>query len=363
MTKLHELFELGQSIWYDNIRRALIESGELKALVDQGVRGVTSNPTIFEKAIAGSADYDAAIAAMTREGRDAAAVYERLAVEDIRAAADLLRPVYDRAGGSDGFACLEVSPALASDTAESVAEARRLFALLDRPNVMIKIPATAAGIPAIQTLIGEGIPINVTLMFSMAHYEAVAEAYLAGLESLAAAGGNLARAASVASFFVSRVDGAVDAALAAAGNRQLQGKIAIANAKAVYERFREIYAGKRWQNLAVRGARPQRLLWASTGTKNPEYPDTYYVDALIGEETVNTVPPATLRAFMDQGTAAPTLAKAADAAAGQLAQLAALDIDLAALTEKLQRKGLDAFAASFQSLLDSVAAKQKKLTA
>jgi transaldolase/glucose-6-phosphate isomerase len=363
MTKLHELARLGQSIWYDNIRRALLDSGELQALVEAGVVGVTSNPSIFEKAIAGSSDYDGALAELVTEGKSAQEIYEALALEDIRRTADLLRPVYDRTDGVDGYVSLEVSPALAHDTAGTVADARRLFAALDRPNIMIKVPATPAGIPAIETLIGEGINVNVTLMFSLAHYDAVTGAYIAGLERLAASGGNPSRVASVASFFVSRVDGVVDRALDEIGDRPLLGKIAIANAKATYARFHEVFSGERWERLAAQGARVQRPLWASTSTKNPDYPDTLYVDALIGPDTVDTVPPATLNAFLDHGAVAPTLAAGMDEAYGQLARLADLGIDLDAITQRLQEDGVAAFANAFDSLIASIEQKRERLLA
>ena len=361
--RLHQLHARGQSVWYDYIRRAFIASGELQALVDQGVRGVTSNPSIFEKAIAGSADYDTALRPLVDAGKSVAEIYETLALEDIQAAADILRPVFDRSDGRDGFVSLEVSPTLAHDTANTIAEARRLHAALDRPNVMIKVPATQEGIPAITALIADGISVNVTLIFSTAHYEPVAEAYLAGLERLAAKGGDLGQVASVASFFVSRVDTAVDAALEKIGERALQGKIAVANAKAAYARFQTIFSGARWERLAALGAQVQRPLWASTGTKNPLYPDTLYVDALIGPDTVNTVPPATLNAFLDHGTVASTLAQDMDAAHSHLARLAGLGIDLDAITGKLQEDGVAAFAKSFEALMDSVAAKRAKLLA
>ncbi|NDJ62155.1 MAG: transaldolase, partial [Chloroflexi bacterium] len=298
MTKLHELTALGQSIWIDYIRRAFITSGEMKTLVEQGVRGVTSNPTIFEKAIAGSSDYDSELKSLVDAGKSAGEIYEALATEDIKLAADIFRPVYDESNGDDGYISLEVSPTLAHDTDGTIAEARRLFDLLARPNIMIKVPATSAGIPAIETLIGDGINVNVTLMFSLKHYEDVANAYINGLEKLAASGGDVSKVASVASFFVSRVDSAVDRALAEVGNTDLQGKIAIANCKATYARFQELFSGERWEKLAAQGARVQRPLWASTSTKNPEYPDTLYVDNLIGPHTVNTTPPATLQALM-----------------------------------------------------------------
>ena len=393
MTKLYEVADLGQAIWLDYIRRSFITSGDLQALVDDGLRGVTSNPTIFEKAIAGSTDYDDALQGLVNEGADSKhpktveEIYEALTLDDIQRAADALRPVYDRTSGADGYVSLEVSPTLAYDTAGTVEEARRLFAALDRPNVMIKVPATPAGIPAIETLIGEGINVNVTLIFSLAQYEAVAEATIAGLEKLATGGGDVGQVASVASFFVSRVDVAVDRALeeadnADAGRRRpgsgritdirrqhpigeaaLQGKIAIANSKVAYARFREIFCGERWERLARQGARVQRVLWASTSTKNPLYPDTLYVDGLIGPDTVNTVPPATLNAFRDHGTAALTLEAGLDEAHAQLARLADLGVDLDAITQDLQDEGLRKFATSFESLMATIAEKRDQLLA
>jgi transaldolase/glucose-6-phosphate isomerase len=360
-TKLKQLASLGQSIWYDNIRRALLDGGDLQALVDAGVTGVTSNPSIFEKAIAGSADYDEAMGELVTEGRSEIEIFEALAIEDIRRAADILRPVYNGTDGVDGYVSLEVSPTLARDTEGTIAEARRLFAALQRPNVMIKVPATPAGIPAIETLIGDGINVNVTLMFSLDHYDAVAGAYIAGLEKLAGGGGDLSSVASVASFFVSRVDTAVDRALEALGNEDLLGRIAIANAKATYARFKATFSGERWTKLSAQGARVQRPLWASTGTKNPLYSDTLYLDALIGPDTVNTVPPATLSAFVDHGAVASTLEEGLAEAHGDLAQLAGLGIDLPAITQKLQDEGVASFASAFQSLMGSIADKRQRL--
>jgi transaldolase / glucose-6-phosphate isomerase len=361
MTKLHELTQLGQSIWYDNIRRALIDSGELQALLDDGVRGVTSNPSIFEKAIGGSADYDEAIKALADSDKTAEQIYESLALADIRRTADLLRPIYDDSQGDDGYVSLEVSPALAHDTDATIVEARRLFAALDRPNIMIKVPATPAGIPAIKTLIGDGVNVNVTLIFSLSHYEAVAAAYLAGLEQLAANGGDLSQVASVASFFISRVDTAADDQLDEIGNTALQGKIGIANAKVAYGRFQQIFSGPRWDDLVEKGARVQRPLWASTGVKNPTYPDTHYVDQLIGPNTVNTVPPSTLTAFRDHGSVAAPLGQNLAEAEAQLDQLANLGLDLEAITQQLQDDGVAAFADSFTALIESVADKRQKL--
>jgi transaldolase/glucose-6-phosphate isomerase len=363
MTKLHELAELGQSVWYDNIRRALLDHGDLQALVETGVKGVTSNPSIFEKAIAGSADYDEALEELVREGRSDTELYEALVIEDIQRAADILRPVYDRTEGVDGYVSLEVSPSLAHDTEGTITEARRLFASIDRPNVMIKVPATPAGPPAVEALIGEGININITLIFSLEQYRAVTQAYLAGLEKLADSGGDLSQVASVASFFVSRIDTAVDRHLDEIGNRALQGKIAIASAKAAYGLFKEIFSGERWNRLVEQGARIQRPLWASTSTKNPIYPDTLYVDALIGANTVNTIPPATLDAFLEHGTVAATLESEMDRAHEQLSQLADLGVDLEAITEKLQEDGVASFANAFEALMSSITNKREQLLA
>jgi transaldolase len=296
-------------------------------------------------------------------------IYEALALEDIRRAADVLRPVYDRTGGLDGYVSLEVSPKLAHDTEGTVAEARRLFGTLGRPNVMIKVPATPAGIPAIETLIGDGINVNVTLIFSLDGYRAVMGAYVGGLERLAASGGDLSRVASVASFFVSRIDTAVDRRLDEFQAQfpdsrlpaSLKGKIAVASARAAYALFKETSTGERWERLAARGARVQRPLWASTSTKNPAYPDTMYVDMLIGPDTVNTAPPATLDAFRDHGTVALTIEEGVDEARRQLAGLADLGVDLDAITQELQDDGVAAFARSFDSLLASIQEKLDRL--
>jgi len=367
VNRLLALAGQGQSAWIDYIRRALLDSGELERLVrEDGVEGVTSNPTIFEKAIGGSADYDAQIRGVLAEepGIDPRELFERLALDDIRAACEVLRPVFDRTGGADGFVSFEVAPSLAHDTRATVAEARRLWQAIGRPNAMIKVPATPAGIPAIRTLIGEGINVNITLMFSLDHYEAVTGAYLAGLEHLVARGGDPSRVASVASFFVSRVDTLVDKKLEALGDagRELLGTIAIANSKVTYARFKEIFGGERWRRLAARGARIQRPLWASTSTKNPSYPDTMYVDSLIGPLTVNTLPQETYDAFLDHGVVALTVEQGLDEARARLARLAELGIDLDAVTEQLQVDGVASFARSFESLLGSVEGKKEKMS-
>ncbi len=361
MTKLHELAKLGQAIWLDFIRRSFIASGDLQRLVDQGVRGVTSNPAIFEKAIAGSADYDEELKSLVNANCSVTEIYEALAQADIRHAADTLRTVYDATGGADGFVSLEVSPTLARDTEGTIAEARRLFAAVGRPNVMIKVPSTPAGVPAIETLIADGININVTLIFSLAHYEAIATAYIRGLEKLAAAGGDLSKVSSVASFFVSRVDTAVDHALEQVGASDLLGKIAVANAKAAYACYLDLFSGPRWDALAAQGARVQRPLWASTGTKNPQYSDTLYVDELVGPDTVNTVPPDTLNAYMEHGRVESTLMQGMDEAHAQLARLSALGIDLGAITAKLQDDGVIAFANAFEKLMASISQRRNAL--
>ena len=365
MNPLKELQRQGQSVWLDYIRRDLIRSGELKRLVEEdGIRGVTSNPTIFEKAITGSTDYDDALSALLAKDpkTDVGSLYERLAIEDIQMAADVLRTVYDETGGGDGYVSFEVSPHLAHNTRATISEAKRLRAAVDRPNVMIKVPATPEGIPAIEELIAEGVNVNITLMFSMSHYEAVARAYIRGLERCA----NPAKVASVASFFVSRVDTMVDRALetlatAQARAKTLLGKIAIANSKMVYHRFLEIFHGEGFVSLRQKGTRVQRPLWASTSTKNPAYSDVLYVENLIGAETVNTMPPETLNAFKDHGKVpGDTVTDSLDDAAAALGWLKALGINFETITEKLQQDGVAAFAASFDQLL---AALEKKRNA
>lgn len=361
-TRLHELHKLGQSIWYDNIRRAMLTSGEFDQLLEAGILGVTSNPTIFEKAISGSADYDESFISFLDQGLDLPTIYEKLILADIGAAADKLLPVYERSAGVDGYVSVEVRPTLANDTVGTIEEAKHLFASLQRPNIMIKVPATPEGIPAIMTLIAEGINVNVTLIFSREHYEAVAEAYLSGLEQRAGNGDDLSHVSSVASFFVSRVDTAVDRALDQVGNSSLQGKISIANAKSAFLRFTRLFAGDRWEKLAAAGAQVQRPLWASTGTKNPDYADTLYIEALIGPHTVNTVPPSTLNAYLDHGLVAATLEDDLDLAKEQLAELNGLGIDLAAVTQQLQDEGVASFSKSFDSLMQTLADKKEKLT-
>jgi transaldolase/glucose-6-phosphate isomerase len=382
---LVELQKLGQSIWYDNIRRALIDNGDLdrkigglpkgatSTLSDKvggdDLRGVTSNPAIFEKAIVGSTDYDEAMRGLIAEGRSVKEIYEALAVEDIQRVADLFERVYASTGGVDGYVSLEVSPLLAHDTENSIAEARRLWATLARKNAMIKIPATPAGIPAIEQLIADGINVNVTLIFNQSTYDQVAEAYIRGLERRLESGEPVDHLASVASVFVSRIDTAVDNELEFRIRRSsneseketlssLIGKAAVANAKLLYQRFKEIFYGERFSRLREAGARVQRPLWASTGTKNPKYKDTFYVEELIGPDTVDTVPPATFTAFRDHGLVRPSLEENVEDARATTAKLAEVGINLGEVTQKLQDEGVQAFMDSFGTLTGSIAAKQ-----
>ncbi len=361
MTKAHELEPLGHSLWIDYMRRQFVEDGGLAEMIENGVRGVTSNPSIFEKAIAGSSDYDEQMKTLVKDGRTATEIYEALVVHDIQGAADLMRPVYDESAGIDGYVSLEVSPTLANDTAATVSEAERLHGLLDRPNIMIKVPATPAGIPAVEELIAQGISVNVTLLFSLSHYDVVAEAYLRGLERLAATGADLSRVASVASFFISRVEGSVDAALEAAGRSDFKGRTAVANAKLAYARFKDLFTGERFEALRRQGAQVQRPLWASTGVKDPGYPDTKYVDGLIGPQTVNTVPPATLDVFLDHGTVEQTIDADVANARAVLQSLMDANVDLDAITDVLQTEGVEKFAESFESLMKSIEEKRARL--
>ena len=350
---------LGQSTWVDYIRRDMLANGELEQFVQDGVTGLTSNPTIFEKAISGSTEYDDALAALSREARSPSQIFEALAVEDIRAATQALRPVYDASGGRDGFASLEVAPTLAHDTNGTVEEARRLWAAVGEPNVMIKVPGTPEGLPAITQLIGEGVNVNVTLIFSLDAYRQVMDAYIAGLQALAERGERIGSVASVASFFVSRVDTAVDGTLERSGaDASLQGTAAIANARSAYALFSERFARDDFAALQALGAQVQRPLWASTSTKNPAYPDTLYVDNLIGPNTVNTMPPETLRATLDHGVSAPTLGdSSAQEADDALIALANAGVDMQSITDTLLRDGVAAFAASYHQLLESIEAK------
>ena len=360
---LHRLHAAGQSVWYDNVRRGLIESGELAQLVRDGVRGVTSNPTIFEKAIDGSTDYDAAIAAFDASA-PLAALYDHLVQEDIRRVADVLRPVWEESAGADGYVSVEVAPYLAHDTDGTVREALRLKALVDRPNVMIKVPATAEGYVAVRQLIGMGVSVNVTLMFSLEHYEHVIEAYLGGLEERADKGEAIDAIASVASFFVSRVDTAVDSALQAIGTpeaRALLGKAGVANARLAYALFQARFESARFGRLREKGARVQRPLWASTGTKNPAYSDVLYCDSLVGPDTVNTMPPETLTAVMDHGRTEVAVTHDLDGARAVMAGLERLGIDMTAVTRTLQVEGVRSFAASFDKVMTGLLHKRAAL--
>lgn len=359
---IQKLTALGQSLWYDNIQRKLLESGELKAMIERGdIRGVTSNPTIFNNAIAKSTDYDSALKPLAWAGWDAEKIFWQLAIEDIREACDAFTPLYEETNGGDGYVSLEVSPFLANDTDKTVAQAEQLWVRVARPNLMVKIPATQAGIPAIRKAIAAGLNINVTLIFSLARYAEVMNAYLSGLEDRAAAGHSIDHIASVASFFVSRVDSKIDPKLP--DGSDLKGKAAIANAKLAYDAFQKIFAGRRWENLKVKGARVQRPLWASTSTKNPAYPDTIYVDNLIGPETVNTIPPATLDAFRDHGQASSTLARDLDQAHAALEQLKAAGISMDVVTQELEDEGVKSFADAFTQLLGTIEERRKNAAA
>ena len=363
MNKLQTLTRQGQAIWLDYIRRDILVNGELARLISEdGVTGVTSNPAIFEKAIGGSDLYDDDIReALASDPRlSTEGLYEVLAIRDIQMAADLLGAVYESTRGADGFVSLEVSPHLARDAEGTLVEARRFWREVDRPNLMIKVPATSEGIEAVETLLAEGIHVNITLMFSMAHYEAVAQAYLRGVARCA----RPERAASVASFFVSRVDSLIDSQLAASDHpaaRDLAGRIAIANSKMTYARYLEIFHGTSFAELRAAGARPQRVLWASTSTKNPDYSDVLYVEELIGPETVNTVPPETIEAFRDHGTVAATLGQGVDRARVDVEALARVGIDLDAATEQLQREGLEKFGVPFDRLLAALDRKRSDI--
>ncbi len=359
--------ELGQSIWYDNLSRDLLAGGEMGRLVrEQGVRGVTSNPAIFQKAMTTSPLYAPRFDALAAEGYDAETIYETLAIEDIQATCDFLRPVFDAASGADGFVSLEVSPALARDTEGTVAAARRLAAAVGRENLMIKVPATPEGIPAIRTLIGDGLCINVTLIFARTMYDRVIDAFMGGLEDRRGRGESLRGIHSVASFFVSRVDGAIDKRLTALGTdaaRALRGKAAVANAKLAYALYEERFGAARFASLREHGAAVQRPLWASTSTKDPSYPDTLYVDTLIGPDTVNTIPPATLVAFNDHGTAALTVREGVAQAAIDLAAIEALGISVEGVCGELLAAGVKSFADAFDALLGAVEERRREVAA
>ena len=359
MNPLKALLGEGQSVWLDFIDRSLMASGELARLIDDdGVRGMTSNPTIFEKAIYASTDYDESLRQLLENnaGIGIKSMYENLVVEDIQSAADVLRAIYDETNGADGYVSLEVSPTLADDTTGTIAEAKRLWAWVDRPNLMVKVPATPAGVPAFEELTAAGLNINVTLMFSLKHYEDIALAYVRGLKRCSTP----ERVASVASFFVSRVDALVDNLLDASSSslaRALKGATAIANARLAYKRFKEILSGDDFMALRKKGARVQRPLWASTSTRNPDYNDVLYVEELIGPDTVNTLPPATLDAFRDHGKVASTIDKNVAQAQSVIAALPDHGVDLDAVTEKLQVDGVASFTKSFEDLLGALKTK------
>ena len=369
--RLTDLATLGQSIWLDYIRRDLITSGKLRHLIEvDGLRGMTSNPAIFEKAIVESHDYDDDVRTLTVEGKGAEAIYERLSQRDVQSAADEFRPLYEKTDGREGYVSLEVNPHLAYDTNGTLAEARRLWVALDRPNVFIKVPATAEGLPVIQQLVSEGINVNVTLLFGLPRYRQVVEAYIAGLDARAAEGKPLEHVASVASFFVSRIDALVDPLLEKAGAaggkeaylaRKLHGQVAIASAKAAHQIFKEIFGRDRFERLASQGARAQRLVWASTSTKNPNYSDVKYVEALIGPDTINTVPLETLEAYRDHGDARAQLERDVKEAHRVLEQLRQLGIDLDKLTRQLEEEGVEKFVAPFDKLMETLTKESPQL--
>ncbi len=372
MDPIQSLHKLDQSIWLDYIERGMLQSGEFKRLVDMGVWGVTSNPTIFQQAITKSDAYKADLQQLAKQSDSPKEIFETLAIADIKAAADILRLVYDSSNGRDGFASLEVAPDLADDTEATIDEARRLHKAVNRPNLMIKVPATLAGIPAIRQLTADGINVNITLIFSLERYAMVMDAYLSGLEERAAVGQPLDRIASVASFFVSRVDTNVDSRLEelaknypdqAEGILALQGKIAVGNAKLAYRQFQQVFMGARWEPLSAAGAQLQRPLWASTSTKNPDYPVLLYVDNLIGPHTVNTMPPKTLQDFQEHGTPMLTINQGLEAVEADMVALAKYGISLTEVTDELEQEGVQKFVDSYHELLDAIAKRRAELVA
>jgi transaldolase len=364
-SRLHQLSELGQSVWIDFLSREMLQTGELERLMrDDAVVGITSNPTIFQKAISQGDLYDEQIRASLAELDDPKEIFWRLAEKDVGDACDVLRSVWDEGHGRDGYVSIEVDPNLAGDTEGTIAEARRLHAEIDRPNLYVKIPATKEGLPAIEEMIASGKSINVTLIFSLQRYEEVAEAYIRGLERLVESGGDPSKVASVASFFVSRVDTETDKRLdAIGGHDELKGKLAIANAKLAYQRYKQLFSGERWAPLAAKGATTQRCLWASTSTKNPAYRDVMYVEELIGPETVNTMPEETIRAFQDHGEVAVTLEQGINEAERLFGQLAEAGVDYEDVVRVLEEEGVQKFADSFSELLDGISAKRGELAA
>ncbi|HTR33303.1 MAG TPA: transaldolase [Gaiellaceae bacterium] len=364
-SRLHELAARGQSVWFDTLSRDLVHSGELKRMMDEdAVTGVTSNPTIFQKALSTGDAYDDDMRKLLAETDDPAKIFFALALQDIRDACDVLRPVHDATNGLDGYVSMEVEPGLAYETEATFQQARWIAKEVDRPNLMVKIPATMAGLPAIEDCIAHGTSINITLIFSLDRYKAVVEAYLRGLERLVAAGGDPSKVASVASFFVSRVDSEADKRLEAVGNTALQGKLAVANAKLAYEHYRQEFSSDRWAYLEGKGATRQRCLWASTSTKNPSYRDVIYVEELIGPETVNTMPLETIEAFQDHGEVrGDTVLEGLDEAKALIGELAAVGVDYDDVTLTLEAEGVDKFAASFDEIVESIRAKRGSLKA
>ena len=370
MNRIEQLHQQGQSIWLDYIERGMVQSGELQAKVDAGVRGVTSNPTIFQKAIADSDAYANDLTKLAKQDLTPKRIFETLAIADIQAACDVLCTVYAESQGKDGFVSIEVAPDLAYDTEATIDEAHRLWAAVDRPNLMVKVPATEAGVPAIRQLIADGLNINVTLIFALERYAQVKDAYLSGLENRVATGKEIGHIASVASFFVSRVDTNVDNRLdrvihetprQADAARGLQGKIAVANAKLAYRQFQQVFSGSRWEQLAAAGAQLQRPLWASTSTKNAAYSDLLYVDNLIGPHTVNTMPPATLEAFTDHGVVERTVDSGVDEADSAVKALAGLGVSLSEATAELEHEGVQKFADSYTELLETIKKRRSEL--
>ncbi len=364
-SRLHQLSALGQSVWIDFLSREMLRSGKLgRLMAEDAVVGVTSNPTIFEKAISSGDAYDDELRDLLTETDDAKEIFWALASKDVGDACDLLRAVWDAGGGQDGYVSIEVDPNLAGDTEGTIAEAQHLHDTIDRPNLYVKIPATKAGLPAIEEMIARGRNINVTLIFSLQRYEEVAEAYIRGLERLVESGGDPSKVASVASFFVSRVDTEADKRLdETGGHEELKGKLAVANAKLAYQRFKRIFSGDRWDALAAKGATRQRCLWASTSTKNPDYRDVLYVEELIGPETVDTMPEETILAFQDHGEVALTLERGIDEAERLFEQLAEAGVDYDDVVRVLEEEGVQKFADSFSELLDGIRAKRGELAA
>jgi transaldolase len=364
-SRLHEVAARGQSVWFDTLSRELVHSGELKRMMDEdAVTGVTSNPTIFQKALSSGDSYDEQLRSCLERTDDATEIFFELALDDIRDACDVLRPAFDSSDGGDGYVSMEVLPGLAYDTEATFEQARWIAKEIERPNLYVKIPATMAGLPAIEDCTAHGTSINITLIFSLARYKAVVEAYLRGLERLIAGGGNPSTVNSVASFFVSRVDTEADKRLGALGNKKLQGKLAIANAKLAYKHYLETFTGPRWEYLASKGARKQRCLWASTSTKNPDYRDVIYVEELIGPDTVNTMPLETIKAFQDHGEVrGDTVLEGVEEAERLLGQLRDAGVDYDDVVETIEREGVEKFAVSYDELLAGIRAKKNVLAA